>query len=118
MKPDINDPTQRLAWWLGVSHCVGSDMCYWLITESSKIISKSSVECVTHDDYLHEEIKKRIDKFNHKLKESLDENNFEPIGVLNLRVCILMTSTMMKCILTQVLSERMTSLQPPRSMMT
>ena len=46
-KPDINDPTWRLAWWLGVSHCVGLDMCYWLIAESSKIISKSSVEHVT-----------------------------------------------------------------------
>ena len=47
MKPDINNPTQRLVQWLGVSHHVGSDMCYWLITESSKIISMSSVEHVT-----------------------------------------------------------------------
>ena len=36
------DP-KRLARWLGISHRIGSDMCYWLITDSGQIISKSSV---------------------------------------------------------------------------
>ena len=31
------DP-KRLARWLGISHRIGSDMCYWLITESGQII--------------------------------------------------------------------------------
>lgn len=39
------DPKQ-LARWLGISHRIGSDMCYWLITESGQIISKSSVQHV------------------------------------------------------------------------
>ena len=62
--------------WLGVSHCVGSHLCYWLITESGKIISKSSVEHVTQDDYLKEDIMSEIDTFDQRLKESLDDNNF------------------------------------------
>ena len=28
-KPDVNDKSRRLARWLGVSHHVGSDLCYW-----------------------------------------------------------------------------------------
>jgi hypothetical protein len=43
-KPNFTDSTCRLARWLGVSHRVGSDLSYWLITESGKIIFKTSVE--------------------------------------------------------------------------
>ena len=47
-----------------------------MITESGKIISKTSVEHVTQDDYLQAEIKAEIDQFNHRIKESLDDANF------------------------------------------
>ena len=54
------DVTKRLGRWLGVSHRVGSDLCYWLVTDSGQVVSKTSVEHVTRDDYLHEDTKKRI----------------------------------------------------------
>jgi hypothetical protein len=75
-KPDFTENTRRLARWLGVSHRVGSDLSYWLITESGKIISKTSVEHVTRDDYLQVEIKAEIDRFNRRIEESLDDANF------------------------------------------
>jgi hypothetical protein len=75
-KPDFTENTRRLARWLGVSHRVGSDLSYWLITESGKIISKTSVEHVTRDDYLQAEIKAEIDRFNRRIEESLDDANF------------------------------------------
>jgi hypothetical protein len=75
-KPDITDDVRRLARWLGVSHRVGSDMCYWLITESGQIVSKTSVEHVTRDDYLPADTKKKIEDFNAKLEERLDDANF------------------------------------------
>ena len=74
-KPNVTDEPRRLARWLGVSHRVGSDLCYWLITESGHIISKSSVEHVTRDDYLEEDKKKEIEAFNKKLEEKLDDTN-------------------------------------------
>jgi len=77
VKPNVTDDTRRLARWLGISHRVGSDMCYWLITESGKIISKTSVEHVTRDDYLKGDIKKTIDEFNEKLTERLNDENFQ-----------------------------------------
>jgi hypothetical protein len=76
MKPNVTDYTRRLARWLGVSHRVGSDLSYWLITESGKIISKTSVEHVTRDDYLQADKKAEIDEFNRKLDETLDDANF------------------------------------------
>ena len=75
-KPNITDDTRRLARWLGVSHRVGSDLSYWLITESGKIISKTSVEHVTRDDYLQADKKAEIEEFNSRLEESLDDANF------------------------------------------
>ena len=38
-KPSSDDTqVQRLARWLGISHRVGSDMCYWRLTESGKLL--------------------------------------------------------------------------------
>jgi len=80
VKPDMTDETRRLARWLGVSHRVGSDMCYWLITESGQLVSKTSVEHVTRDEYLKPDKKKQIEDFNTKLDERLDDANFELPG--------------------------------------
>jgi hypothetical protein len=54
--------------WIGPS--------YWLITKSGKIISKTSVEHVTRDDYLQTDKKAEIEAFNCRLEESLDNANF------------------------------------------
>jgi hypothetical protein len=75
-KPNITNSTCQLARWLGVSHRVGSDLSYWLITESGKIISKTSVNQVTRDDYLQMDKKQEIEEFNHQLEASLDDANF------------------------------------------
>ena len=75
-KPNITDPQRQLAHWLGVSHRVGSDLCYWLITDAGKLISKSSVEHVIHDNYLNEDKKKEINNFNRKLDDLLNDENF------------------------------------------
>jgi hypothetical protein len=79
-KPSISQDQRCLARWLGVSHRVGSDLCYWLITEAGKIIAKTSVEHVIRDDYLDPERKKAIDHFNASLERNLDDENFEIEG--------------------------------------
>ena len=76
-KPDVSDPVRRLARWLGVSHRVGSDLCYWLITESGQLISKTSVEHVTRDDHLQPDLKHDIDAFDEALTARLADANFQ-----------------------------------------
>ena len=56
-------------------------MCYWLITESGKLISKTSVEHVTLNDMLASGTKQQIDIFNTKLEERLDNTSFMVDGV-------------------------------------
>ena len=52
-KPDTSDDVRRLGRWLGISHRVGWDMGYWLIIDSGKLVSKTSVEHVICDEYLN-----------------------------------------------------------------
>jgi hypothetical protein len=44
--------------------------------DSGQVVSKTSVEHVTRDDYLNENPKKRIERFDEKLEECLDNTNF------------------------------------------
>ena len=75
-KPDTSDNVRSIDRWLGMSHRVRSDMCYWLITDSGKLVSKTSVEYVICDDYLNPEFKKQIDEFNDKIDKRLDKTKF------------------------------------------
>ena len=51
-------------------------MCYWIITDYGKLVSKASVEHVIRDDYLNPEVKKKMDKLNDKLDKRLDDTKF------------------------------------------
>ena len=80
-KPDVSKYVRSLARWIGISHCVGSDICYWLITEFGNIISKTSVEDVTRNDMLASVTKQHIYIFNTNLEEWLDDTSFMVDGV-------------------------------------
>ena len=69
------DGTRRLG-WLGVLHRVGSDLSYWLITESGKVISNTSAEHVIRDDHLQPDTTLQIETFDAQLTASLDDTNF------------------------------------------
>jgi hypothetical protein len=62
--------------WLGISHRVGSDLCYWIVTNSGQVVLKTSVEHVTRNDYLNEGTKAKVKEFEKKLGERLDDSNF------------------------------------------
>ena len=52
-------------------------MFYWIITETGKIVSKTSIEHVTTYDYLKPNIASRVDDFHNKLTEWLDDGKFQ-----------------------------------------
>jgi hypothetical protein len=35
---DMTDEESHIGRWLGISHQVGSDMTYWILTESGKLL--------------------------------------------------------------------------------
>ena len=76
-KIQVDGSGRRLAQWLGVAHRVGSDLCYWLLLESGKVIAQTTVQYVTRDDVLNGETKQQIDQFDMAVTEQLTD-----IGVL------------------------------------
>jgi hypothetical protein len=75
-KTDTTTDGVHLGRWLGVSHRVGSDMCYWILTKSGKVISNSSVQHVTRLDRQKPEITTRITLFDEAVNRRLDDTNF------------------------------------------
>jgi hypothetical protein len=54
-----------------MSHHVGSDLCYLIVTDSGQAVSKTSVEHVTRKDYLSEDTKTKVKNFEKKFKDIL-----------------------------------------------
>ena len=77
MKMDTVDDERLQAKLLGVLHHVGSDLSYWVLLGSGKIVSRTSVQHVTQSDMRDDILKKRIDEFEETLEERLNDENFQ-----------------------------------------
>jgi hypothetical protein len=75
-KIEIDGSGRRLARWLGVAHRVGSDLCYWLALESGKVIARTTVQHVVRDDYVNEDVRHEIERFDQSIEERLSDQNF------------------------------------------
>eukprot|EP00957_Ditylum_brightwellii_P130672 9968773-Ditylum_brightwellii.AAC.1 len=60
-----------------VSHQVGSLMCYWILTKAGHVVAKTTVNHVTHDEYLDKETKKQIKEFNEAIDKRLNDDHFK-----------------------------------------
>jgi hypothetical protein len=74
--PGVGDEHQKPGRWLGVSHRVRADMCYWILTQSGKILARTTVQHVTQDAILNDESKKRLDNFETAIQIQLGDAGF------------------------------------------
>jgi hypothetical protein len=63
-KIEMDSNGKRLARWLGIAHRVGSDLCYWLLLPSGKVLARTTVQHVTREDMLNEDVKMQINRFD------------------------------------------------------
>jgi len=73
---DTTTANRRLGRWLGISHRVGSDMCYWILTEAGKVLSSTTVQHVTSADTTNPETQRLITMFTTNVHRRLDDANF------------------------------------------
>jgi hypothetical protein len=73
--PDTEENPQ-LGRWLGVSHRVGSAMCYWVINGNAQVLSRTTVQHVTYLEQQHDDLRKKIDRFDNQLQEKLRDTNY------------------------------------------
>ena len=76
VKTDTADDNAQLGYWLGIAHRIGSDLCYWVLTKSGKVIARTTVQHVTDDDMLKPEIAEKVKQFKLIVEERLDDRNF------------------------------------------
>jgi hypothetical protein len=71
-KIEIDGSGRRLARWLRVAHRVGSDLCYWLLLQSGKVIAHTTVQHVVRDNYvLNDDDKAVIERFDQAVEERM-----------------------------------------------
>ena len=75
-EPSTTDDNVTLGRWLGISHKVGTDMCYWVLTVSGNVVSRTTVQDVSRDDLLHLVMKEKIKLFDEALDKRLDNTKF------------------------------------------
>jgi len=71
-----DDENPKLGRWLGVSHRIGSAMCYYVLTDKAQIISRSTVQHVPRVDLMKEEIQQRCQGYDQGIQGRLADNNF------------------------------------------
>ena len=67
---------RRLGRWLGVSHRMGSALCYGVLTQFGQVISSMTVQHVTDNDHQNPELTATITMFDTARKECHDDTNF------------------------------------------
>jgi hypothetical protein len=75
-KMDMTDEQAKLGRWLGIAQRVGSDMTYWILTESGKVIARSTVQHIAVSDMATDEMKNRVHAFDLRLIERLTDDAF------------------------------------------
>ena len=62
--------------WLGVSHRIGSALCYWVIDHKGDVFSCTTVQHVIEQDLQSDDIHKQFEQLDSSLNECLSDHNF------------------------------------------
>jgi hypothetical protein len=62
--------------WLGVSHRVGSALCYWILTAHGNVIARTTVQHITQDKMQLDETKAKLGNFSESLRRCIGDGNF------------------------------------------
>ena len=88
-----NDPdtkNRRLGRFLGIAHHIGSKLTYWILVSSGKVIPRSTVWHVTHEEARNEAVQKRMKAFDETIANLLGDeqvclsggpSDFELLGI-------------------------------------
>jgi hypothetical protein len=85
-KMDMSEKQSVLGRWLGIAHRIGSNMNYWILTDSCKVVARSTVQHVTTEDMAKPATQEAIRAFDLAVNRRLADGNFinEEAGVFYL----------------------------------
>ena len=66
----------KLGSWLGVSHRIGSLLCYWILNDIGDVLARTTVQHVTQDEIANTEIMNIIRNYHKKLDEVIRDDQY------------------------------------------
>jgi len=67
-----NEARQSIGRWLGPSHHIGSALCYYILTEKATVLSRTSVQHITKEDFATSEMQERVKKYHVLLNQHIN----------------------------------------------
>ena len=67
-----NETGQSIGRWLGPSHHIGSALCYYILTEKATVLSRTSVQHITKEEFQTSEMQERVASFHDTLNKHID----------------------------------------------
>jgi len=58
-----------------VAHQIGSDLCYWILTKTGRVIARTTIQRVTKEDLLLPHVKFKLQVFKDKIKPKMDDES-------------------------------------------
>lgn len=80
--PTVNETLEeakerrRLGRWLGVAHRVGSQMVYWILSDTCQVVAESTVQHVLRQDLQVESVQDRLKQFEVLIQDKLNDNRW------------------------------------------
>lgn len=62
--------------WLGVSHHVGSALCYWILTNKGTVIARTTVQHLTQSEVLEPDVLKSIKDYHSQLEMAIGSEQY------------------------------------------
>ena len=80
-----SEDNPRLGRWIGVSHRVGSALCYWILPASGRVLARTTVQHVTIEEMATDDTKQKMEEFNHTLSRVVGDDScvFDGDGFYN-----------------------------------
>jgi hypothetical protein len=98
-KMDMTDEQAKIGCWLGIAHRVGSDMTYWVLTESGNVIARSTVQHLTTADMATDAMKTRLQTFDANLLTRLEDENYQINLPNHVSICKMKTALILMAML-------------------
>lgn len=71
--PPDGSENPRIGRWLGVSHRVGSALCYWVLTSTGRVVARTTVQHITEEDMSRDDVKVKMDAFRDSISRFLSD---------------------------------------------
>lgn len=71
------EQTRKIARWIGVAHKIGQAMCFWIIPSSGIPIARSTIQKISPNDLMTDQVKMEIQQLDQDLDDNVKSDNQE-----------------------------------------